>query len=149
MTPRKPPKTGKNGQGMPKRDLYAELDDVDKAIIQCKALNMAMTSKEIGERIRKSRQTVEIRLQKIKVKESIELLHQTALDIILNRQADIALTAYRHTKSRDEKVSLSAALGLLDKVVPDKKDLGISMTGYVKVDIKEIKQKILDRVLKK
>ena len=102
-------------------NILDDLDDLDKAIIKLKieGLNVA----QISEKVKKHRDTVTKRLQKVKVEQAIKELQKTALQILIDAQSDAARTLRNIMKNGTDENKIKAAKEILKGVLSDKIDL--------------------------
>lgn len=98
-------------------DLYAELDDTDRAIIKLKTAEPKILNKDIAARLGIDRRTVGEHLKKQKVQRYLDIISKSALDVLLDAQKDAAMRLIRLTKSADERVSLGACKEVLTGVL--------------------------------
>ena len=111
-------------------DIFLELDDIDRAIIERKRLGMSNT--DIGKELGKDRNTIAKRLKKENVKQILAEHSKTALDIIIENQQDIVKTLIDGLKSPDERVKIKAAEVLLKKILGDKHNINANINSGTK-----------------
>lgn len=96
-----------------------ELDTTDKAIIQLKIENPAIATIEIGRRIGLHRDTVTKRLKKLKVQQAISEYQKTALQILVDTQAEAARRLRTIMRTGKEENAVRACREILKGVLSE------------------------------
>lgn len=126
--------TQKVSESLPTRFFFDELSDREKALVCYKIGNMAAGPLEIAQALKLDRRTVTRYLKRPQITYAINEFNKTALQIILENQIKIVHVVLKHLDSDDKAISLRAALGLLDKFVPDRKEFETLFTQIVIMD---------------
>jgi DNA-binding Lrp family transcriptional regulator len=102
-------------------DIYEELDDLDKAIINMKIAEPAVTDVEIAKTLKVHRITVANRMKKVKLQAVLKGLQKTALQILLDGQAIAARRLVKIVKNEtsSDADSIRASREILKGVLKD------------------------------
>ena len=108
-----------------------ELDEVDKYLIRRKLEEPKVSGRTLADELDLNENTIYRRFGKDKVKRAMIELNKSSIEIIQENQVRIIRKILARLESSDEAISLRAAISLLNKVVPDKKDI----TGVIDTNI--------------
>jgi DNA-binding Lrp family transcriptional regulator len=98
-------------------DIIADLDSVDKAIIQLIIESPKITNIEIGERLNLHRTTIGERLKKVKLQQALAEVQKSALQILLDNQAAAARRLAKIVKTGNDGDATRAAKEILKGVL--------------------------------
>lgn len=111
-------------------DKYGELDDIDREIIRLKIASPALTMTKLADIIGIHRTVVSKRLNKEQVRAAIEELQKTAIQILLDSQAEAARRLRTIMRTGKEENAVRACREILKGV--------LSESFSAKVDIEDI-----------
>lgn len=133
------------------QDIYAELDDTDKAILRMKIEFPTMPEKEIARRLDIHPRTIMRRKQGVMFQRALAETQKSALQLIQDAQADIARRLIKIAKYGDDSLAVSAGRELLRGVLADTHNVNLGgQLNFTQDQIdKEIEgaQKILDNLV--
>ena len=120
-----------NKQDTTTADILDDLDELDKVIIRYKL--EGLNNNDIAIRTEKHRETIAKRLKKVKVRQALNELQKTALQILLDSQSDAARELKRQLKHGEtDRDKREAAKEILKGVLSD----SVNLTGESELSVK-------------